>query len=81
MFTIRVPLDTGSGALKASTRPDSDHTAHLRRDGAYIDTERFEDPPDDYGVVSGEAHACDDCGALFDTQQAVAGHGRTHSEE
>ena len=79
MLTIRVPLDDSADVRRPVQRPDSDHYAVLLRGSAVIETERFENPPDDYEVVSGEAHPCDDCGALFDSQPALAGHGQSHS--
>lgn len=81
MFTIRVPLDDDADARAPVKRPDSDHTARLLRDGAEITAERFEDPPSTYSVVDGEVHECDDCGALFASQQAKAGHSGSHSAE
>jgi len=81
MFTIRVPLDDTADSRAPVQRPDSDHTARLQRDGALITAEQFENPPSTYAVVSGEVHECDDCGALFASQEAVAGHSGSHSGE
>lgn len=81
MFTIRVPLDDTADSRAPVQRPDSDHTARLQRDGALITAEQFENPPSTYSVVSGEVHECDDCGALFASQQAKAGHSGSHSGE
>lgn len=79
MFTIRVPLDETVDARAPVQRPDSDHTARLRRDGVLITAERFTDPPSTYSVEDGEAHECDTCGALFASQEAKAGHSGSHS--
>lgn len=81
MFTIRVPLDPDADARAPVQRPDSEHTARLLRDGVEITAEQFEDPPSTYSVEDGEVHICDDCGALFASQQAKAGHSASHSEE
>jgi hypothetical protein len=81
MFTIRVPLDDTADSRAPVQRPDSEHTARLLRDGVEITAEQFEDPPSTYSVVDGEVHVCDDCGALFASQPALAGHSASHSEE
>lgn len=81
MFTIRVPLDETADARAPVQRPDSEHTARLLRDGVEITAEEFEDPPSTYSVVDGEVHVCDDCGALFASQPAMAGHSGAHSDD
>lgn len=81
MPTIEVPEDSDSPIRAPVARPDDpNHTVRYRRTGVEIETERFEDPPDDYEVVSGEAHPCEECNALFSSQQALAGHSGSHSD-
>lgn len=77
-LTFAVPEEDGDGSRAPVSRPEDAHTVRFRPTEVLIETDQWLDPPEEAEVVEGEAHECDDCPAVFGSQQALAGHTGSH---
>jgi len=77
-FTLRVPYSDSDRRHVPRIQAADSGSVYLGAEAAEVTTEHWSDPPDDYTVVDGEVYECEQCGALWATEQARNAHLASH---